>query len=94
MSPRRSSISGWSGAAAATALRVSLAGLVVPLALAWPPAIAMVGLRLGILNTISYTIVVLVAIVTALMAPPLLRLAMNRVADTTEERQRLRLHQP
>jgi Kef-type K+ transport system membrane component KefB len=55
--------------------------------------IAMVGLRLGVLNTISYTIVVLVAIVTSLMAPPLLRLVMNHVADTTEERQRLRLHQ-
>ncbi|MGN5376914.1 cation:proton antiporter [Streptomyces lasalocidi] len=41
--------------------------------------IAMVGLRLGVLSSAVYTIVVLVAIVTSLMAPPLLRLTMRRV---------------
>lgn len=47
--------------------------------------VAMVGLRLGILNTATYTIVILVAIVTSLMAPPILRLAMARVEQTAEE---------
>lgn len=50
--------------------------------------VAMVGLRLGILNTASYTIIVLIAIVTSLMAPPMLRYAVSRIAVTTEERER------
>ena len=52
--------------------------------------VAMVGLRLGVLSTAVYTIIVLVAVVTSLMAPPLLRLAMRRVDLTAEEE--LRLH--
>ncbi|MFD0659892.1 cation:proton antiporter [Thermocatellispora tengchongensis] len=47
--------------------------------------VAMVGLRLGILSVEAYTIVVLVAIVTSLMAPPILRMAMTRVEQTAEE---------
>ncbi|WP_232343978.1 cation:proton antiporter [Actinoplanes awajinensis] len=47
--------------------------------------IAMVGLRLGVLNTETYTIVVMVAIATSLMAPPILRIAMRRVELTAEE---------
>lgn len=35
-----------------------------------------------------YTIIVLVAIVTSLMAPPLLRFAMGRVEHSAEERLR------
>lgn len=50
--------------------------------------VAMAGLRLGVLNVQSYTIVVLIAIVTSLMAPPLLRLAMTRIEHTAEERLR------
>ncbi|MGW0803321.1 cation:proton antiporter [Nonomuraea sp. NPDC002799] len=50
--------------------------------------VAMVGLRLGIINTEMYTIVIVVAIVTSLMAPPLLRVAMRRVELTSEERLR------
>ncbi|NKZ03728.1 cation:proton antiporter [Actinomadura latina] len=50
--------------------------------------VAMAGLRLGILNTATYTIIVLVAIVTSLLAPPILRPAMARVERTPEERQR------
>jgi K+:H+ antiporter len=50
--------------------------------------VAMVGLRLGVLNVASYTIVALIAVVTSLMAPPLLRLAMSRVAQDAEERLR------
>lgn len=41
--------------------------------------IATIGVQLGVLNTASYTIVVLVALVTSLMAPPILRYAMRRV---------------
>jgi Kef-type K+ transport system membrane component KefB len=44
--------------------------------------VAMTGLRLGVLNTETYTIVVLVAIVTSLMAPPILRYAMAHVEET------------
>ncbi|MQT03292.1 cation:proton antiporter [Streptomyces jumonjinensis] len=51
--------------------------------------VAMVGLRLGILDTRTYTIIVLVAVVTSVMAPPLLRLAMKRVDCTEEEERRL-----
>ncbi|MFE5245448.1 MULTISPECIES: cation:proton antiporter [unclassified Streptomyces] len=51
--------------------------------------VAMVGLRLGILDTATYTIIVLVAVVTSVMAPPLLRVAMRRVEYTEEEELRL-----
>jgi Kef-type K+ transport system membrane component KefB len=51
--------------------------------------VAMVGLRLGVLDTDTYTIIVLVAVVTSLMAPPILRLAMRRVEYTAEEELRL-----
>jgi K+:H+ antiporter len=47
--------------------------------------VAMTGLRLGVLNTATYTIIVLVAIVTSLMAPPILRWAMGRVAQSETE---------
>ena len=41
--------------------------------------IALAGLRLGVLNTTTYTIVVLVALVTSIMATPVLRHAMSRI---------------
>lgn len=47
--------------------------------------IAVIGLRLGLLTTAMYSIIVLIAILTALMAPPILRLAMKRVEQTGEE---------
>jgi Kef-type K+ transport system membrane component KefB len=50
--------------------------------------VALTGLRLGVLNTATYTIVVLVAIVTSLMAPPLLRYTMARVESNEDERLR------
>ncbi len=50
--------------------------------------VALVGLRLGVLSVEMYTIIVLVAIVTSLMAPPVLRFAMARVEQTEEERLR------
>lgn len=50
--------------------------------------VAMVGLRLGVLTTETYTVVVLVAVVTSLMAPPTLRYAVARIAVTHEERER------
>lgn len=52
--------------------------------------VAMVGLRLGILTTESYTIIVLVAVATSVMAPPVLSLAMKRIDCTQEEELRLR----
>jgi Kef-type K+ transport system membrane component KefB len=51
--------------------------------------IAMTGLRLGVLNTATYTAVVLVAIVTSVMAPPLLRYAMGRIDQNDHEMLRL-----
>ncbi|MDG4830605.1 cation:proton antiporter [Solwaraspora sp. WMMD1047] len=50
--------------------------------------IAMVGLRLGVLTTEMYTIIILVAIVTSLMAPPLLTRFIARVEQTAEEQLR------
>lgn len=49
--------------------------------------IAMVGLRLGVLSTEMYTIIVLVAIMTSVMAPPTLRYAVGRIPTTVEERE-------
>ncbi|MFI9009194.1 cation:proton antiporter [Actinosynnema sp. NPDC053489] len=50
--------------------------------------VALVGLRLGVLTTEAYTVVVLVSVVTSLMAPPTLRYAARRIAVTEEERER------
>ena len=50
--------------------------------------VALTGLRLGVIDTAGYTVIVLVAVVTSLMAPPLLRYAMNRVGQDEEERLR------
>ncbi|XVQ09760.1 cation:proton antiporter [Spirillospora sp. CA-255316] len=47
--------------------------------------VAMVGLRLGVLSTATYTIIVLVSIVTSLMAPPIIRYAMKHITETEEE---------
>jgi Kef-type K+ transport system membrane component KefB len=52
--------------------------------------VAAVGLRLGVLNTSSYTIIVLVAVCTSVMAPPILKFATRRLAVTEEERLRQR----
>ncbi|MFD4986518.1 cation:proton antiporter [Streptomyces sp. NPDC058374] len=52
--------------------------------------IAAAGLRIGVLNTTSYTLVVLIAITTSLMAPPILQWTMGRIEHTAEEQ--LRLH--
>ncbi|MFI7017188.1 cation:proton antiporter [Streptomyces sp. NPDC050164] len=52
--------------------------------------VAGIGLRVGVLNTASYTIVVLVAVATSLMAPPVLRRAVLRIEVNDEERARLR----
>lgn len=52
--------------------------------------IAVVGVRLGLLTTAMYTIIVLIAILTPLMAPPVLRFAMKRIEHTAEEELRER----
>lgn len=50
--------------------------------------VAMVGLRLGILTVEAYTIVILVAVVTSLMAPPILRYSMAHINITPDEQLR------
>ncbi len=50
--------------------------------------VALVGLRLGVISSATYTVIVLVAIVTSMMAPPLLRRAMAGVDASAEERLR------
>ncbi len=52
--------------------------------------IAMAGVRLGLLTTEMFSVVVLVAVLTSVMAPPLLRVAMNRVERTADEELRER----
>ncbi|MEU6849568.1 cation:proton antiporter [Actinacidiphila alni] len=47
--------------------------------------IAVVGVRLGLLTTAMYSIIVLIAILTPLMAPPVLRIAMKRIESTADE---------
>ncbi len=51
--------------------------------------VATVGLGLGILTTEMYSIIVMVAIVTSLMAPPLLRFTLSRVQIGSDEARRL-----
>jgi Kef-type K+ transport system membrane component KefB/nucleotide-binding universal stress UspA family protein len=55
--------------------------------------IATVGLSLGVLNDASYTIVVIMAIVTSLMAPPMLRWLVRGWVGTPEEQERLQREQ-
>nr|WP_232295530.1 cation:proton antiporter [Parafrankia sp. EUN1f] len=50
--------------------------------------VAGTGLRLGVLSTSMYTVIVLVAIVTSIMTPPVLRATMRRVEQTAQERLR------
>jgi Kef-type K+ transport system membrane component KefB len=50
--------------------------------------VASVGLRLGVLGTAGYTVVVLVSLVTSVMAPPMLRFALSRIETTPAERAR------
>jgi Kef-type K+ transport system membrane component KefB len=50
--------------------------------------VALTGLRLGVLNTASYTIVALVAIATSVLVPPLLRVAVTHLELGEGERLR------
>ena len=50
--------------------------------------VATIGLRIGVLSETMYTIVVLVAIVTSVMAPPTLRWAMARIEPQPHEQVR------
>lgn len=52
--------------------------------------VATIGLSLGVLNPPMYSIIVMVAIVTSLMAPPLLRWSLSKVVIGPEESQRLK----
>ncbi|WP_431042214.1 cation:proton antiporter [Streptomyces sp. P1-3] len=52
--------------------------------------IATVGLNLGVLTTATYTIVVLIAVATSMMAPPFLRHATRQIPKTTAEHERER----
>ena len=51
--------------------------------------VATIGLSLGVLNQQMYSIIVMVAIVTSLMAPPLLRWTLSKVEIGEEEASRL-----
>ncbi len=51
--------------------------------------IATVGLSLGVLNERSYTVVVLMAMATSMLAPPLLRAVLKNFDGTASERARL-----
>lgn len=52
--------------------------------------VATIGLSLGVLNLQMYSIIVMVAIITSLMAPPLLRLTLAKVEIGKEEATRLK----
>jgi Kef-type K+ transport system membrane component KefB/nucleotide-binding universal stress UspA family protein len=55
--------------------------------------VATIGLSLGVLNQQMYSIIVMVAIVTSLMAPPLLRWTLSKVVIGAEEANRLQQEQ-
>lgn len=50
--------------------------------------IAVTGLQLGVINTAMYTVIVLIAVVTSLIAPPLLRYSVARAELSAESRLR------
>lgn len=52
--------------------------------------VATVGLRLGVFGTGAYTIIILIAMVTSLMAAPVLRLSMARIPGNVRESRRRR----
>ncbi|MDF0531189.1 cation:proton antiporter [Tsukamurella sp. 8F] len=56
--------------------------------------IAMTGMRIGVFSPSIYTVIVLIAIATSIMAPPTLQYAMGRVAKTEEEQVRQALREP
>ncbi|WP_214318060.1 cation:proton antiporter [Nonomuraea sediminis] len=76
---RLSGLSRWEGLALGAGMNARGAVEVV---------VAMVGLRLRILDVAAYTVVILIAAVTSLIAPPLLRLAMSRVHPPTPDERR------
>lgn len=51
--------------------------------------LATIALSIGVFNVVSYSVVVLVAMLSALATPPLLRLALRRVTPPAAEAQRL-----
>jgi Kef-type K+ transport system membrane component KefB/nucleotide-binding universal stress UspA family protein len=51
--------------------------------------VATIGLSLGVLTQEMYTIILLVAIVTSLMAPPILRYTLQHIPLSDEERERI-----
>ncbi len=55
--------------------------------------VATIGVSLNVLNPQMYSIIVMVAIVTSLMAPPLLRWSLSHVSMSEEEAQRLEKEQ-
>ncbi|WGV27022.1 cation:proton antiporter [Halotia branconii] len=55
--------------------------------------VATIGLSLGVLNPQMYSIIVMVAIVTSLLAPPLLRWSLSKVVMGEEEARRLEQEQ-
>ncbi|MFJ4972562.1 cation:proton antiporter [Streptomyces sp. NPDC088755] len=52
--------------------------------------LATVGLQLGVLTTASYTVIILVAVVTSMMTPPMLRYATRSIPTTSTEVERER----
>jgi Kef-type K+ transport system membrane component KefB len=76
---RRSKLGRWEGLALGAGLNARGVVEIV---------IATVGLQLGVLSTATYTIIVLVAVLTSLMGAPVLRWAMNRVEQNAEEQLR------
>jgi Kef-type K+ transport system membrane component KefB/nucleotide-binding universal stress UspA family protein len=55
--------------------------------------VATIGLSLGILTPEMYTIILMVAIVTSLMAPPILRWSLQHIPYSDEERERIESEQ-
>src|SRR5581483_6447017 len=53
--------------------------------------VAAIGLSLGILTPAMYSIVVVMAVVTSVLAPPLLRFTLKRLPIEPEEEERLKL---
>ena len=53
--------------------------------------IALTGLQLGVVDSATYTVIVLIAVITSVISPPVLRYATRRSGISTEEAERVRV---
>ncbi|MFH5799519.1 cation:proton antiporter [Haladaptatus sp. CMAA 1911] len=77
---KASGLSNWEGIAMGSGLNARGALEII---------VATIGISVGVLTGTTYTIIVMVAIITSLLAPPLLRVSLSNIELSSEEAERL-----